>query len=153
MATVHHIPFPSQRLLEASFNHMCDNWFGPGEAAARVGAAWQPPVDVRDEQERLVILADMPGMSREQITVKAENGQIILSGERQPSAFDNNGGQPQGRYTHRERSQGRFERRFRLPDDVDVAAIEARYAQGVLEVILPKNERSRTKNIDVAYLQ
>jgi len=153
MALIHYSSVPSQRFFEEHFNHMCDNWFGPSETSARVHTSWQPLVDIRDEKERLVILADLPGVEQSDINVKAENGCLTLSGERRLQPVDKEPTATKEGYYHRERNQGRFERVFRLPDSVDSEAIQARYAKGVLEITLPKNERTRLKNIDIAYLQ
>ncbi len=152
MALIHYASIPSQRFFEEGFNHMCDNWFGPGEVPARVNNSWKPPVDIHEERDRLVILADLPGVERSDITVKAENGLLTIAGERRPqtAAKEEN---TETRYHHRERNQGPFERVFRLPENVDSEGIRANHAQGVLEITLPKSQRARSKNIDVTYLQ
>jgi HSP20 family protein len=106
--------------------------------------AWMPPVDIVEEGERLVFRAEIPGMAREDIEVKVENGTLTLRGEKRQEKNSTEGS------AHRvERLYGSFVRSFSLPTSVDAEKIQATYKDGVLELVLPKAEQSRPRRIAI----
>lgn len=107
-------------------------------------AEWTPAVDIKEETNRYVLLADLPGVSTESIDVSMENGILTLRGERETEAKTRREG-----YKRIERVYGAFHRRFSLPDTVDAEGISARYANGVLEIVIPKKSLVQPKRIVV----
>ena len=107
-------------------------------------AEWAPSVDIKEEKERYVLLADLPGVSPNNIDVSMENGVLTLSGLRETEAKTQREG-----YKRVERLSGNFHRRFSLPDTVDAEGISARCANGVLEIIIPKKSVVQPKKIVV----
>ena len=107
-------------------------------------AEWVPAVDIKEEAERYVLFADLPGVSPSTIDVGMENGILTLSGIRETEAKTN-----REAYKRVERLHGSFHRRFSLPDTVDSDGISARYANGVLEIIIPKKSVIQPKIIIV----
>lgn len=106
--------------------------------------AWAPPVDIFERGDDLVIRAELPGVTREEIDIRAENGRLVLKGERKRSA------EARDQNTYREeRVYGSFTRSFSLPTTVDTARIAASYKDGVLEVVLPKAEEAKPKKIAI----
>jgi HSP20 family protein len=114
-----------------------------GEAVRE--AAWVPAVDVREEANRFVVRADLPGVKAEQIEVTADKGVLTLKGERSTEERTED-----TRYQRIERTYGKFERRFQLPEDVQQDAIEARFSHGVLELSIPKQAKAEPRRITVA---
>jgi HSP20 family protein len=107
-------------------------------------APWQhvsPPADIRETADAYVLEIDVPGLSERDIEVVLENGELTLRGERKPAEGAS--------YSCRERAMGRFERSFRLADDVDSKRIEASAKNGVLTVKLPKAEQAKPRSIEV----
>lgn len=104
-----------------------------------------PPVDITESEAGYTIRADLPGLSREDIRVNVRDGMLSISGEKKHEIEK----KEKDRYYHFERSYGRFSRSFSLPAHVDGRAIEAKYADGVLEVRLKKTEESKPKAIEV----
>jgi HSP20 family protein len=100
-------------------------------------AAWRPRVDVIDAEKEYVLEVDLPGVDPNSVQVELEQGLLQITGERQASHGD------QATYTYRERRAGKFERSFRVPEAVDADAITAKFDKGVLEIRVPKVERSR----------
>jgi HSP20 family protein len=100
-------------------------------------AAWRPRVDVIDAEKQYVLEVDLPGVDPNSVQVELEQGLLQIKGERQASHGE------EAAYTYRERLSGKFERSFRVPDAVDAEAITAKYDKGVLEIRVPKVERSR----------
>ncbi len=109
-----------------------------------VGSSWAPAVDIREEPERYVLHADIPGVLADNIEISMDNGVLTIRGERKHTAEESEKG-----YHRRERQQGMFMRRFSLPDSVDADAIEATSKDGVLEVILPKTPAQQPRKIEV----
>lgn len=106
-------------------------------------AAWNPPVDVVEEKDRIVVKVEAPGVDEKDLRVTFEDGLLTVAGERQFERKDD-------RNYHRiERAYGSFTRTFTLPRSVDAAQIAANYRNGVLEIEIPKKEESRPKQIEI----
>jgi len=105
--------------------------------------SWSPRVDLSEGESGFEILAEIPGMKKEDIQIKFQDKVLTLSGERVRSEED-------GRAYHRlERSYGAFERSFYMPDDVKPDEIKARYQDGVLFIEIPKSEKVKPKEISI----
>jgi len=111
---------------------------------ASTEVAFIPAVDVREEKERFVVQADLPGVRPEDIEVTAEKGILTLRGERKAEKRENAEG-----YERVERVAGSFTRRFALPENVQADAIKAKYTNGVLEVAIPKQPVVAAKRVTV----
>lgn len=109
-----------------------------------VTSQWRPAVDIREEKDRYVILADLPGVDPKNIEVTMEKGVLTIKGER----FDEEKESHEG-YSRVERVRGTFYRRFSLPDSADAENIEAKGRNGVLEIVLPKLEKEQPRKISV----
>ena len=109
---------------------------------------WVPPVDIFEtDKHDLVLRAELPGMTREDIEVTVENGTIVIKGEKK---FDPE--VKEEHYRRIERTYGAFQRSFTLPNTVDATTVAAEYKNGVLTITLPFKEEAkpRTINVDVA---
>ena len=107
-------------------------------------ADWVPAVDIVEEKERFVLRADVPGVKPEDIDVNMENGVLSVSGERDHESTE----EAQG-MRRVERVSGKFYRRFNLPDTADAQEISARSANGILEVVIPKQPQVQARRITV----
>ena len=107
--------------------------------------SWVPPVDVyQNSDHELVLKAELPEMSREDIDIIVENGTLTLKGEKKL------GGDVKDEQYHRvERRYGRFSRSFSLPQTVDVGKVAADYKNGVLTIRLPLRDEARPRQIKV----
>lgn len=112
--------------------------------AASGSAQWQPPVDIREEAERFVIRADLPGIDPQDIEVQMDKGILSIQGERKADAIADG-----ANYTRAERRNGSFHRRFALPDSADAEGIVASGRNGVLEVSIPKKPDTTPRRIRV----
>ena len=109
---------------------------------------WTPAVDIFEtETHDLVLKAELPGMTREDIEVVVENSTLVLKGTKKINADvkDEN-------YRRIERTYGTFHRSFTLPNTIDASKVSADYKNGVLTVKLPFREEAkpRTINVEVA---
>ncbi len=107
-------------------------------------ADWVPAVDIVEEKDRYVLRADVPGVRPEDIDVNMENGMLSVSGERHQESTE----EAQG-MRRVERVNGKFYRRFNLPDTADAEEISARSANGILEVVIPKQAEIQARRITV----
>jgi HSP20 family protein len=114
------------------------------DATRVVGSDWMPAVDIREEDDRFVLHADIPGVKPEDIEVSMENGVLTIRGERGHESQESAEG-----YKRLERQHGVFIRRFALPDSVDAEQIAATGKDGVLEVVLPKAQKQQARKIEV----
>jgi len=107
-------------------------------------AEWAPAVDIKEESERFLIHADIPGVKPEKIDVSMEEGVLTIKGEKKTEAETEKEG-----YKRVERTYGSFYRRFSLPDTANPDAISAASKHGVLEIVIPKREAVQPKKINV----
>lgn len=107
-------------------------------------ADWVPAVDIVEETDRFVLRADVPGVKPEDIDVSMENGVLSVSGQRHEEKAEETDG-----VRRLERVSGRFYRRFSLPDTADAKAISATSANGILEVVIPKQPEVKARRIAV----
>ena len=106
--------------------------------------AWAPPVDIFEKHDHLVIRAEIPGLQKEDMDVRIENGVLTLRGERKQDA------EIREDTAHRiERVHGMFTRSFTLPTTVDAAKATATYKDGILEVSMPRAETATTKQVEI----
>jgi len=113
-------------------------------AEAGYARPFVPPVDIIEQGDTLLLVADLPGFRNEDIDVSVENRTLTLSGERKP-----NPAHQEAASFRSERSFGRFSRVFALPATVDVAKIGAEVRDGILTVTLPKAEEAKPRKIEV----
>ena len=114
-----------------------------GSAAPVIGR-WAPRVDIREEDHRFVILADVPGIDPATIDVSMDGNVLSIRGERAGEGIESS-----GKYTRVERAHGRFDRRFVLPDSADAEGITAHGKHGVLEIVIPKRAQSAPRRITI----
>lgn len=108
------------------------------------GGEWTPAVDIKEEDDKYVLHADIPGVKPEDIEVSMDNGVLTIKGERKLESEEE-----KENYKRIERLHGVFYRRFALPDDADPEKIEATGKHGVLEVVIPKMEAQKPRKIEV----
>ena len=109
-----------------------------------VTSQWAPRVDMKEESNRFVIFADVPGVDPKDIEVSMDKGILSIKGERTSESK-----QESDRYTRLERSRGLFYRRFALPDSADPDGIKATGRHGVLEISIPKRPETTPRRITI----
>lgn len=103
----------------------------PGRYPTDQDDVWVPPVDIYEEDDALVLLVDLPGLTRDDIDLTIHQDSLTLEGER--AAPDGCAG------IRLERPMGRFRRSFRMRMPVDPASVQATYRNGVLRIRLPRS--------------
>ena len=105
---------------------------------------WMPAVDIKEEADKFMVLADIPGVEAKDVDVSVEKGALIIRGERHTEFSEEKEG-----VKRKERHDGVFYRRFMLPDTADMQGITAKSRNGVYEITIPKSGNSSTRRITV----
>jgi len=100
-----------------------------------------PPVDIFETEDQITVIADLPGVSKENVDIRVENGVLTIKGAVEHTS--------PGESLYREFELARYYRQFQLSDEVDVEKISAECKNGVLTVALPKRESSKPRQIEV----
>ena len=115
-----------------------------GHGATGVTGTWEPPVDIYETDDALVLQVELPGVSKDAVNVELHEHTLRLSGERtrEPAVKG-------GQYQREEGRYGAFQRAFRMPTIVDQAKIQATYKNGVLALRLPKRAAATPQAIPI----
>jgi HSP20 family protein len=106
--------------------------------------AWEPVVDISETDDNYVVIAELPGMSKDDVKISYEDGILSIRGEKKQEREEK-----RKNYHRLERSFGAFERSFRVPSRVLVDKIDAKFKDGVLNLTMPKAEEARPKEIPI----
>lgn len=107
-------------------------------------ADWVPAVDIREKTDCFILTADLPGVDPENIEVTMDDGVLTIQGSRTSETSEDH-----SNYQRYERANGKFLRRFSLPDTADGESISAESRLGVLAVSIPKQEKPEARKISV----
>jgi HSP20 family protein len=143
MTLLRNEPWNIMHQLQEELARAFDERLGRSDRGSSI-ADWVPAVDLREEDSRFVLHADLPGVEPKDIEVTMEDGVLTLRGKRELENREEREG-----YRRVERVNGTFYRRFTLPDTADADAISARSNQGVLEVTIPKQPKLQPRRIPV----
>jgi HSP20 family protein len=108
-----------------------------------VEEVFRPAVDILEEADKIVITADLPGVSQESVELNVDKDVLTLKGERKVLRNETE------HYRRFERAGGPFERSFRLPPTVNVEKIQASMKDGVLTLTLPKKAEAQPRQIKI----
>jgi HSP20 family protein len=141
MAIIRYEPWGLLNQLQKELSLSRDEHAGEGSIAT---AEWAPAVDIKEDSDKFVIHADIPGVKPENIEISMEAGVLTVKGEKESEVKTEKEG-----YKRVERTSGSFYRRFSLPDSANGDAISAKCKHGVLEIVIPKHEPVKPKRINI----
>ncbi|MRR13680.1 Hsp20/alpha crystallin family protein [bacterium] len=145
MAIVRWDPFGEALRMQRDMDRIFAR-LGQGEARGD-GIAWMPKIDVKRTGDDIVVRAELPGMKSEDVDIELTEGVLTIKGERRFEEEKENEG-----WLIRESSYGSFERSLSIPEGVDPSTITAHFADGILEVHVPKAleaARPKTTKIEI----
>jgi len=147
MAIVRWDPFRDVVTLQDRMNRLFDQALSKTRADDEEGltaSTWLPAVDIFETADSIVMKAELPGVSRENIDIQVRDNTLALKGERtfEREVKDEN-------YLRIERSYGAFQRAFSLPTVIQQDKIKAVFKDGVLEVTMPKAEEAKPKQVKI----
>jgi HSP20 family protein len=145
MNLVRYEPWGLVNQLHNELNRLFDRGYAGQDQESGVTASdWIPAVDIKEEDNRFLIHADVPGVDPKEIEITMEDGILTLKGERKSETREERDG-----YRRVERVSGQFFRRFTLPDTADAEGVSAKGVNGVLEISIPKQPKAQPRRITV----
>lgn len=146
MSLVRWDPFRNMATLQDRINRLFEDAFpraaeGDEELSA---SAWHPLVDIFETEQGVSILVDLPGVSKEDVSVEVKENVLTIRGERK---FDQT--VADDRYYRRERAFGTFQRSFATHTIISPGEIKATFKNGVLKVEVPKPQEIKPKQVSV----
>ena len=139
-------PFEDLTRLQREVNRLFEDNGRPGRSAEPASTrAWAPVVDIFEDQNEIVVKAELPGIRQEDIDIELTGDTLTIKGQRkfEDTARKDN-------YVRIERAYGQFQRAFTIGVPVQNEAVTAGYKDGVLEVHLPKSEATKPKKVKVS---
>ncbi len=142
-------PFDDLRAIQDEVNRLFEQRAPVGRGVQRrepvSTRVWTPVVDVLEDQDEIVVRAELPGLKQEDIHIELTADSLSLTGERRLPDEDK-----KENYVRMERPYGRFQRSFSIGVPVKLDEVRASYTDGVLEVRLPKSEEIKPKKVEVS---
>ncbi len=129
------------RLLEQAFGDLVGSTEGEEVSNRR----WMPPVDIAETDDGLVLYAELPGLSKDDLEITLEDNVLTLRGERRFADEE-----ARESYHRIERAYGAFHRSFHLPANVRSDGVQASFADGVLRIDVPKAEEAKPRKIEIS---
>jgi HSP20 family protein len=120
--------------------HLLDRFFNEGLNGKRDLSTFRPQVDAIETETAFQLQVALAGFNKEDIKLDFEDGKLTISGERKFDADNKT-----NKYHFLETNYGRFSRSFTLPENISEGGIEARFENGLLTVVLPKDEKKALK--------
>lgn len=144
MNLVSYDPFRELRSLQEDVNRLFSGSLDRGGASQMARGGWMPSVDIFENKDNIVLEAELPGISPEDVNISIENNVLTLHGERKFEKKD------EGDNFHRvERSYGSFTRSFTLPPTVSSENADASFENGILRLTLAKREEAKPRKIEI----
>lgn len=137
-------PNRTLRNLQREVDSLFDRFFNRSGDPQSADAVWAPQTDLVEKEDAFHLRIDVPGMSKDDISINLQNGTLTVSGERTSEETEEDED-----YVRVERAFGTFHRTFQLPEAVDAENIEATYEDGVLTIDVPKTEGSTRRQIEI----
>jgi HSP20 family protein len=135
-------PFRDLVSLRTDMDRLFNAFFG-GLSEEREGF-WSPVLDIEENNGNLMVKAEIPGMTKDDIKVTVRDNMLSITGERKQEE------ETKDKTFHRiERCYGKFSRVITLPTELQSDKIKATYKDGILNITLPKSESAKPKQIDV----
>jgi len=148
MALIRWEPVRELNTIQHEMNRLFNTFFEvPGPANGGTQPAlrrWIPAMDLVETGDSFVLRADLPGVSEKDVKLELEDNVLTISGERRSEQEERKEG-----YYRVERAFGSFSRSLTLPEGIDPQAVQASFAQGVLEVRIPKPEQRKARKVAI----
>jgi len=130
--------FSEMEKLRREMNNLFSNY------GSTTGSSTYPLMNVYDDKDSVIVSAELPGLTKEQVNITFSDGTLTVSGKQQPLA------KAKGMtVVRKERSEGDFEKSLRVPTKIKQEAIKASFSNGILSITLPKAEEVKPKTIAI----
>ncbi|MBN2105568.1 Hsp20/alpha crystallin family protein [bacterium] len=131
--------------IQSEMNRLFDDFYVRGSENVEPSTVWSPMVDISESDNEIVVVAELPGLQKEDVKIALQDNVLSLEGDKKQETVD------KGKCYHRlERCYGKFQRSFVLPTAVKGDKVKAAYKDGILTITLPKAEEAKPKQIDIS---
>ena len=144
MSMTHHNPWNLFDQLQHEMSRAQSRNHKTEDNSDVVTSDWAPAIDIKEEDDKYMLIADIPGVDPKDIDIHMENGLLTIKGERNSELKTEHTG-----FKRIERKHGGFYRRFSMPEGVNPEGINAKSNNGVLTVSIPKQEAIKPRKITV----
>jgi HSP20 family protein len=148
MALIRWEPTREIQTIQQEMNRLFGTLFDAQATAGSengIARRWIPPIDLVEEGDHFVLRADLPGVDQKDVNVEFQDSVLTISGERRSESEETREG-----YRRFERATGSFSRSLTLPEGIDPESVKAHFANGVLEVTIPKPEERKPKRVEIS---
>ncbi|RJP91490.1 MAG: Hsp20/alpha crystallin family protein [Desulfobacteraceae bacterium] len=136
-------PFNELEQMRRRMDMLAGNLFG-GVPQQAVASGVYPALNVTENKDTYYIRAELPGLKQEDLDIQATGKSISISGQKKIAPEDDN-----AKYHRREREAGKFSRIIDVADNIDTEKVEARLADGILTITIPKAETAKPRQITI----
>ncbi len=143
MTLVRYRPFNNTLSLQDEMNRMFDSLLR-SSTVPQSSTDWYPVCDVRETENEFLVRAELPGVAKNDVKINMVNNTLVLRGEKKQETEEK-----KGNWHHVERAYGTFERTFTLPSHVVAEKIKARFQDGILQIVIPKADEARPREIQI----
>lgn len=131
--------------MQSEMNRLFDDFFTRSSENVDQPNVWSPMVDISESNNEVLVIAELPGLQKEDVKINLQDNVLSLEGEKTQETEE------KGKCFHRlERGYGKFERSFVLPTAVKSDKVKASFKDGVLEIKLPKADEAKPRQIDIS---
>jgi len=133
-----------RRFFEDPFKYIFEQDIAPEKWESAIGSkyAFNPACDIKEDEEKILVHVDLPGVDKKDMHVEVKDHMLRISAERRVDNDDK-------KFLMKERFYGKYERAFRLPDNIDEENVQAKFNNGVLDVILNKKILSKSRSVSI----
>ena len=129
--------------MRAEMDRVFESTVGSFSRSPASLSRWNPAVNVYQDKDRFTVVVELPGLKKEEIEISLHDDTLTIAGERKRE-------ESSAQEFLTERLYGKFQRSLTLPTAVDAEKVKASYKDGLLQVVLPKAEEAKPKQIEVA---
>ncbi len=146
MAIIRWDPFRDLMTLRERMNRLFEDVFtsARGEEKDIISSSWTPAVDIYEDENQLVLTAEVPGIDEKDIEIKLEDNTLSIQGERKMEKETK-----EENYHRIERAYGSFYRSFTLPNYIDQDKIQAEHENGILKITMPKKPELKPRKVKI----
>ena len=131
--------------MQSEMNRLFDDFYVQSSESSDQPAVWGPVVDISENDNEIMVIAELPGLQKEDVKINLQDNVLSLEGEKKQEAEE------KGKCFHRvERGYGKFQRSFVLPASVKGNNVKANFKDGILVITLPKTDEAKPKQIDIS---
>jgi HSP20 family protein len=137
-------PFRDLRTIDDEMNRLFSSFWPNGDRELATAGPWAPAADLYEDKDQIIVKLELPGVRKEDVSISLTEDTLTIKGERKSEKEET-----RENYYRLEGNYGSFLRMIELPRPVKSDAVKAEYRDGILKIVLPKAEESKTREIKI----